>query len=93
MYNRNITSWVNLMTVDLMNLKFYQLSFLLLNQGVEGIAVGLSTKILPHNFNELLDASIKIIRGKSTRIYPDFYSGGFADFHSIMMAKKVVKLE
>ena len=53
---------------------------LLLTHGVEGIAVGLSTKILPHNFNELIDASIKVLKGVKPRIYPDFYSGGSADF-------------
>ncbi len=52
---------------------------LLLAQGVEGIAVGLSTKILPHNFNELIDASINVLRGKSFELYPDFLTGGFAD--------------
>ena len=52
---------------------------LLLAQGVEGIAVGLSTKILPHNFNELIDASIKILKGKSPKIYPDFLHGGTVD--------------
>ena len=53
---------------------------LLLTHGVEGIAVGLSTKILPHNFNELIDASIKVLKGVKPRIYPDFCSGGSADF-------------
>ncbi len=53
---------------------------LLLAQGVDGIAVGLSTKILPHNFCELIKASIDILKGKSARIYPDFYTGGIADF-------------
>jgi len=53
---------------------------LLLTHGVEGIAVGLSTKILPHNFNELIEASIKVLKGVKPRIYPDFYSGGSADF-------------
>ncbi|WP_267740122.1 DNA gyrase/topoisomerase IV subunit A [Myroides injenensis] len=52
---------------------------LLLAQGGEGIAVGLSTKILPHNFNELIDASIKILRGKPFTIYPDFPTEGIAD--------------
>lgn len=52
---------------------------LLLAQGGEGIAVGLSTKILPHNFNELIDASIKILKGKSFIIYPDFPTAGIAD--------------
>ncbi|RPG59550.1 MAG: DNA gyrase/topoisomerase IV subunit A [Flavobacteriales bacterium TMED191] len=53
---------------------------LLLNQGAEGIAVGLSTKILPHNFIELIDASISILKGKGKRIFPDFLTGGVADF-------------
>jgi topoisomerase-4 subunit A len=53
---------------------------LLLAHGVEGIAVGLSTKILPHNFNELIDASIKVLKGVKPKIVPDFQSGGMADF-------------
>ncbi len=52
---------------------------LLLAQGVEGIAVGLATKILPHNFIELIKASIKILQGKKAVIYPDFQNGGFID--------------
>lgn len=52
---------------------------LLLAQGVEGIAVGLSTKILPHNFIELIKASIDILRGRSTNILPDFQTGGMID--------------
>jgi topoisomerase-4 subunit A len=53
---------------------------LLLAQGVEGIAVGLACKILPHNFNELIDASIAALRGKKSDLYPDFVTGGTADF-------------
>ncbi len=53
---------------------------LVLAQGVEGIAVGLATKILPHNFNELIDASIQVLRGKKAHIYPDFVTAGIADF-------------
>tara|TARA_B110000091_G_scaffold86316_1_gene94780 strand:- start:1087 stop:3669 length:2583 start_codon:yes stop_codon:yes gene_type:complete len=53
---------------------------LLLAQGVEGIAVGLSTKIMPHNFIELIDASISILRGRGQKVYPDFPTGGIADF-------------
>lgn len=53
---------------------------LVLAQGVEGIAVGLACKILPHNFNEIIDASIQILRGKKANIYPDFATGGIADF-------------
>ena len=52
---------------------------LLLAQGVEGIAVGLSSKILPHNFNELLDASIAYLRGEEFVLYPDFQTGGYID--------------
>ena len=52
---------------------------LLLAQGVEGIAVGLSTKVLPHNFNELIKASIQVLKGKKTKIYPDFPTGGLID--------------
>ena len=53
---------------------------LLLAQGAEGIAVGLSTKILSHNFNELIDASIKYLKNKRFTLYPDFINGGIADF-------------
>lgn len=53
---------------------------LLLAQGVEGIAVGLSTKILPHNFCELIKASIDVLKGKKTHVLPDFPTGGMADF-------------
>ena len=52
---------------------------LLLAQGAEGIAVGLSTKILPHNFNELIDGSIKYLKGRSFKLYPDFQTGGSID--------------
>lgn len=53
---------------------------LLLAQGVEGIAVGLACKILPHNFNELIEESIKVLKGKKPNILPDFLTGGMADF-------------
>jgi len=52
---------------------------LLLFQGVEGIAVGLSSKILPHNFNELIDASVAYLRGEEFALYPDFPTGGLMD--------------
>ena len=52
---------------------------MLLAQGGEGIAVGLSTKILPHNFIELIDCSIKHLRGKKFKIMPDFPTGGIMD--------------
>lgn len=53
---------------------------LLLATGAEGIAVGMACKVLPHNFNELIDASIAILRGKSFSLVPDFATGGIADF-------------
>ncbi len=53
---------------------------LLLAHGVEGIAVGLACKILPHNFHELIDASIMVLKGKKPHLYPDFITGGIADF-------------
>jgi topoisomerase IV subunit A len=53
---------------------------LLLAQGVEGIAVGLASKILPHNFNELLDASVAYLQGREFELLPDFPGGGMADF-------------
>ena len=52
---------------------------LLLAQGTEGIAVGMASKILPHNFNELIDASIAILEGKEFQLWPDFPTGGYAD--------------
>lgn len=52
---------------------------LVLANGVEGIAVGLSTKIMPHNFVELIKASIKMLQGKTTKLYPDFQTGGLID--------------
>ncbi|MDE6540802.1 MAG: DNA gyrase/topoisomerase IV subunit A [Muribaculaceae bacterium] len=52
---------------------------LLLAQGAEGIAVGLSSKILPHNFNEILDAAIAYLRGEPFELLPDFFTGGFID--------------
>lgn len=52
---------------------------LLLFQGVEGIAVGLSSKILPHNFNEIIDAAVAHLRGEGFSLYPDFVTGGFID--------------
>lgn len=61
---------------------------LLLAQGVEGIAVGLSTKILPHNFIELIKGSIDVLKGRSPKILPDFPTGGLADFSEYNGGKK-----
>lgn len=61
---------------------------MLLAQGAEGIAVGLSTRILPHNFNELIDASIKHLQGKKFIIFPDFPTGGIADISNYNDGKR-----
>ena len=61
---------------------------MLLAQGAEGIAVGLSTRFLPHNFNELIDASIQHLRGKSFKIFPDFPTGGIADVSNYSDGKR-----
>jgi topoisomerase-4 subunit A len=65
---------------------------MLLAQGAEGIAVGLSTKILPHNFKELIDASIKHLRGRSFRLVPDFLTGGIADVSNYNDGKRGGKI-
>ena len=67
---------------------------LLLAQGAEGIAVGLASKILPHNFNELIDASIAHLQGKNFELYPDFPTGGYADCSKYMKGQRggVVKV-
>jgi topoisomerase-4 subunit A len=66
---------------------------LLLLQGVEGIAVGLASKILPHNFNELIDASIAYLRGKNFEIYPDFSTGGYIDVSQYKDGKRGGKIK
>ena len=65
---------------------------LLLAQGAEGIAVGLSTKILPHNFCELIDASIKYLKGKKFEIFPDFQTGGSMDVDNYNDGKRGGKI-
>ncbi len=62
---------------------------LLLAQGAEGIAVGLSTKVLPHNFIELIDSSIKHLKGQRFKIYPDFPTAGIIDEHSHIAAASI----
>ena len=82
-YNKKITNWSASYDGRGKEPQTLPVKFpLLLVHGVEGIAVGLSTKILPHNFNELIDASIKVLKGVKPKIFPDFYSGGSADFSS-----------
>ena len=67
---------------------------LLLAQGAEGIAVGLASKILPHNFNEIIDAAVAHLQGKSFELYPDFPTGGYADCSKYMKGQRggVVKV-
>jgi topoisomerase IV subunit A len=65
---------------------------LLLLQGAEGIAVGMSTKILPHNFVELLEAEIALLEGKECTIYPDFPSGGIMDVSDYDLGRGKIKL-
>ena len=61
---------------------------LLLAQGTEGIAVGMASKILPHNFNELIDASIAYLQGKEFELLPDFPTGGYADCSKYMKGQR-----
>ena len=80
LFNPKTTEWMN--SYDGKNQEPVDLPVkfpLLLAQGAEGIAVGLASKILPHNFNELIDASIAILRGEDFELYPDFPTGGYAD--------------
>ena len=65
---------------------------LLLAQGVEGIAVGLATKVMPHNFCELIDASIDYLKGKKFEIYPDFLTGGLIDVANYNQGRKGGKI-
>jgi len=66
---------------------------LLLAHGADGIAVGLSTKILPHNFNELIEAAIKYLRGKRFDLYPDFQTGGMIDVADYSQGKRGGKVK
>ena len=79
-FNPKTTDWMN--SYDGRNQEPVELPVkfpLLLAQGAEGIAVGLASKILPHNFNELLDASIAYLKGEAFELYPDFPTGGYVD--------------
>ncbi len=66
---------------------------LLLAQGADGIAVGLSTKILPHNFNEILEAAVKYLRGKKFELFPDFQTGGMVDVSEYQQGKRGGKVK
>ena len=93
LFNHKITDWVS--SYDGRNKEPIELPVkfpLLLVSGAEGIAVGLSTKIMPHNFKELIKASIAILEDKSFKIYPDFPTGGLADFSNYNNGKKGGKI-
>ena len=88
-FDPKVTNWMN--SYDGRNLEPTELPVrfpLLLAQGTEGIAVGMTSKILPHNFNELLDASVAILEGKDFELYPDFPTGGFADCSKYMQGAR-----
>lgn len=88
-FDPKITHWMN--SYDGRNQEPTELPVrfpLLLAQGTEGIGVGLASKILPHNFNELLDASVAILEGKPYEILPDFPTGGFADCSKYLNGKR-----
>ena len=89
LFNKNITNWAQSYDGRKDEPITLPVRFpLVLSQGVEGIAVGLSTKILPHNFNELIKASISILEDKSFKIYPDFQTGGMVDINQYNKGKK-----
>ena len=88
-FNPKTTSWMT--SYDGRNQEPVELPIkfpLLLAQGAEGIAVGLASKILPHNFNELIDAAVAHLQGKSFELYPDFPTGGFADCSKYMNGQR-----
>ena len=94
-FNPKTTNWMT--SYDGRNLEPVELPIkfpLLLAQGAEGIAVGLASKILPHNFNELIDASVAYLQGKEFELYPDFPTGGYADCTKYMKGQRggVVKV-
>ena len=88
-FDPEITHWMN--SYDGRNKEPVELPVrfpLLLAQGTDGIAVGMASKILPHNFNELIDASVAILEGKPYELYPDFPTGGFADCSKYMEGRR-----
>ena len=95
LFNPKTTNWMT--SYDGRNQEPVELPIkfpLLLAQGAEGIAVGLASKILPHNFNEIIDAAVAHLQGKSFELYPDFPTGGFADCSKYMKGQRggVVKV-
>ena len=81
LYNNKTTKWLSSYDGRNKEPQYLPVKFpILLNHGAEGIAVGLACKILPHNFIELIDASINVLKGKKIELFPDFPNGGLADF-------------
>ena len=92
-FNNDITNWQISYDGRKKEPVFLPMKFpLLLAQGVEGIAVGLSTKIMPHNFIELIKSSISILKDNPFKIFPDFQTGGIADFSNYNQGKKGGKI-
>ena len=82
-FNKNITNWIDSYDGRNKEPEVLPVKFpILLYQGAEGIAVGLSTKILPHNFNEIIKSIILYLKGKSFTLLPDFTTGGSIDIDS-----------
>ena len=81
LYNPKTTNWLSSYDGRNKEPQYLPVKFpILLNHGAEGIAVGLACKILPHNFMELIDASVNVLKGKKIELFPDFPNGGLADF-------------
>lgn len=94
-FDPKITRWMNSYDGRNQEPKELPVRFpLLLAQGTDGIGVGMSSKILPHNFNELIDCSIAILKGESYTLYPDFPTGGFADCSKYQQGRRggIVKI-
>ena len=92
-FNKDLTEWQNSYDGRKQEPVALPVKFpMLLAQGVEGIAVGLSTKIMPHNFCELIKGSIDILNGKRVKLLPDFISGGMGDFSQYNEGKKGSKI-
>jgi topoisomerase-4 subunit A len=92
-FNKQTTKWQNSYDGRKKEPVVLPMKFpLLLAQGVEGIAVGLATKVMPHNFCELLQASIDYLKGKKFELYPDFLTGGLVDVANYNQGKKGGKI-
>ncbi len=94
MFNPKTTNWMT--SYDGRNQEPVELPVkfpILLAQGAEGISTGFASKILPHNFNELIDASVAVLEGRDFEIYPDFLTGGYVDCSKYSSKKKGGKIK